>query len=118
MVNWIMGCLSSVSFAIIINGSASGLFRPSRGLRQFYPLSPVLFLFIAEGLSTSILEAKRTGTLRGFKLVSTFYLTHFYLLMMRYLSVMAPVTSQTCTLSGKALKKKCNLIGTKRGCPL
>ena len=72
-----MGCLSLVSFAIIINGSASGLFRPSKGLRQFYPLSPVLFLFIAEGLSTSILEAKRTGTLRGFKLVSTFYLTHF-----------------------------------------
>ena len=33
VVEWTMGCLQSTSFAVIINGSASNFFRPSRELR-------------------------------------------------------------------------------------
>jgi hypothetical protein len=31
--NWVMGCLSSVSFSILLNGSTSTFFHVDRGLR-------------------------------------------------------------------------------------
>jgi hypothetical protein len=38
--NWIMACLSSVSFSILLNGSATKFFHSERGLRQGCILSP------------------------------------------------------------------------------
>eukprot|EP00253_Pinus_taeda_P010711 PITA_10711 len=32
-INWIMGCVTSVSFAVLINGAASSFFKGQRGLR-------------------------------------------------------------------------------------
>jgi len=58
-VNWIMRCIISVSFAILINGVATPFFHAKWGLRQGCPLSPLLFLPVAEGLSRALLEAKR-----------------------------------------------------------
>lgn len=39
-VGWVMRCLSSVEFAVIVNGKAGSYFTPTRGLRQRDPLSP------------------------------------------------------------------------------
>ena len=50
MVNWIMGCVTTVSYVVLINGSASSFFKHTRGLRQGCPLSPYLFLLVAKGL--------------------------------------------------------------------
>jgi hypothetical protein len=43
-VKWVINCLSSVSFAPLINGPTSTLFRLGRGLRHGPPLSHYFFL--------------------------------------------------------------------------
>eukprot|EP00253_Pinus_taeda_P021578 PITA_21578 len=53
-ISWIMCCLSSVSYSILINGAASRFFHVERGLRQGCPLSPLLFILIMEGFSKLI----------------------------------------------------------------
>jgi hypothetical protein len=44
-----MGCLTSISFVVIVNGSTSKFFNPKRGSRQGCLLSPLLFLIVVEG---------------------------------------------------------------------
>ena len=71
-----MGCLQYTSFAVIINGSASNFFRPSRGLRQGCPLSAFLFLLVAEALSRIIHKAKSDGAIKGIKVLTAEEVTH------------------------------------------
>jgi hypothetical protein len=75
-INWVMNCLTSASFVVLINGSASSFFTSERGLRQGCPLSPLLFLLVAEGLNREITHAKSAGTFSGIKISHVLYLTH------------------------------------------
>ena len=45
---WVHQCISSASFAVLVNGSPIGFCSASRGLRQGDPLSPLLF-FVGYG---------------------------------------------------------------------
>ncbi|RVW33074.1 putative ribonuclease H protein [Vitis vinifera] len=66
---WMRGCLSSVSFAVLVNGNAKGWVKASRGLRQGDPLSPFLFTIVADVLSRMLLKfkAEERKVLEGFK---------------------------------------------------
>jgi len=54
VVKWIMACVTTISFAILINGPRSSFFKSGQGLRQGCPLSPLFFLLVVEGLSRAI----------------------------------------------------------------
>eukprot|EP00253_Pinus_taeda_P016222 PITA_16222 len=75
-INWIMGCVTSVRFAVLINGASSHFFKGQRGLRQGFPLSPLLFLLVAEGLSRLILEARRIGLIKGLEVAVNLFISH------------------------------------------
>ncbi|RVW52726.1 LINE-1 retrotransposable element ORF2 protein [Vitis vinifera] len=65
--SWMRGCLSSVSYAIIVNGNAKGWVKATRGLRQGDPLSPFLFTIVADVLSRMLLKAEERNLLEGFR---------------------------------------------------
>ena len=64
-VQLIMACVTTVSYAIMVNGEPHGYVKPQRGLRQGDPLSPYLFLLCAEGLSVLLRKAERDSLIRG-----------------------------------------------------
>jgi hypothetical protein len=75
-IRWIMACISSVTFAVLINGAASPFLTSERGIRQGFPLSPLLFLLVAEGLSRALISAKNMGDFKGIKTSPNFIITH------------------------------------------
>jgi hypothetical protein len=60
-----MKLTSSAFFSILVNGVPSKPFSPSRGIRQGDPLSPFLFVIMAEGLGRYLSASIANGTLQG-----------------------------------------------------
>jgi len=75
-IRWTMSCITSVSFALLINGAATKFFHAQRGLRQGCPLSPLLFLLVAEGLSRYLKDAVARGDFGGIQLTGGLTITH------------------------------------------
>ena len=63
---WILFCLSTVRFSILINGSPCDFFGSSRGLRQGDPLSPLLFVLVMEALGRMLDKVVLEGRMLGF----------------------------------------------------
>jgi len=75
-ITWIMACITTPTFNVLINGLTSHFFHSKRGLRQGCPLSPLRFLIVMEGLSRLIASAKRNGDICGLKIMEDYFLTH------------------------------------------
>jgi len=68
--SWIAHCISLVRFSVLVNGTPSGIFSNSRGLRQGDPLLPLLFVIVIEALSNMFVVSIRRGFLSGFSVGS------------------------------------------------
>lgn len=63
-----MQCVKSIRYSVRCNGELLDSFLPSRGLRQDDPLSPYLFLFVADGLVTLLKKKIKDGNLTPIKI--------------------------------------------------
>lgn len=64
-VEIIMQCVSSITYAVWINGIPRGVFKPTRALRQGDPLSPYQFLLCTKALSALINKAVQNRSIHG-----------------------------------------------------
>ena len=67
-IHWVMQCVSTVSYHILINGSPSNTFLHSRGLRQGDPLSPYLFILCANVLSCALIKNEQNNDIKDIKI--------------------------------------------------
>ncbi|MCI00450.1 RNA-directed DNA polymerase (Reverse transcriptase), partial [Trifolium medium] len=67
-IHWMMLCVSSVTYSVLVNFEKVGPIFPGRGLRQGDPLSPYLFILVTEGLTTLIKNSVARGDLHGVKI--------------------------------------------------
>lgn len=72
------GCISLATTNVLLNGTQAGEFELERGLRQGDPLSPFLFLIIAEGLNVLIKRVVLAGLLKPIEVgKDKMQITHF-----------------------------------------
>ena len=64
-VNWMLQCISTVSYSFLINNEVAGNVHPQRGIRQGDLLSPYIFILCGEVLSGLCKKAQISGTLPG-----------------------------------------------------
>lgn len=64
-IRWVMSCVRSVNYSVLINGSLYGNISPQRGIRQGDPLSPYLFLFCAEMLTQRLHHEESKKNIKG-----------------------------------------------------
>lgn len=67
-INWVMECVTTVQFTLLLDGNPTQPFYPSRGLRQGDPISPYLFLLCANILSIALTKVKSQKKLSGIKI--------------------------------------------------
>ena len=64
-VDWILRCITTVSYSVLINGKSYGCITLSKGLRQGDPLLSHHFLLCTEAFSAMIMEANNNQGLNG-----------------------------------------------------
>ena len=76
-VSWLKECVTTARISVLVNGSPTDEFSPSKGLRQGDPLSPFLFNIVVEGLNLLLARAIDLGLIKGDSLGhSEIQLTH------------------------------------------
>ena len=68
MVMWIMGCVRSAEFSVVLNGVGDGFFKPECGLRQGCALSPYLFILGMDLLCRALNLLVTRNVLKGVRI--------------------------------------------------
>lgn len=58
-------CVTTISYSFQINDRIIDRLQPSRGIRQWDPLSPYMFVLCAQGLSAMLSQFVEHGIFRG-----------------------------------------------------
>lgn len=125
-VKMVMQCVTTVSYNIKINGVSLPYFQPTRGIRQGDPLSPYLFIIVANVLSHMLKQAIQTGTICGIRLNrncptlshllfanDSIFFFHGTILECQNL---ASILHQYCYASGQAVNRNKSGIFFTKGC--
>ena len=64
-IGWVMGCVTTPSSFILINGKPYGNINPSSSIHQGDPLSPYLFLLCVVGLTSLLTKVEHDGRIHG-----------------------------------------------------
>lgn len=76
-INFIYRCTSTTKILILINGTPKGFFDTSRGIRQGDPLSPSLYIIMAEAFGRALTKAHIEGKINGITVTKNiFNITH------------------------------------------
>jgi hypothetical protein len=67
-VNWIRACIGSPWIAPMVNGRVTNFFKASKGLRQGFPISPLLYAIQASVLSYQLENSRIRSNLQGQKI--------------------------------------------------
>jgi len=76
VTKWIMGCITSVNTAVLVNGTPTYFFKCHKGLRHGCMLSPLIFLLVIEALNKMMIQAVEAGTFQGLKVVVSTFISH------------------------------------------
>jgi hypothetical protein len=68
-IEWVKACIIAPWIAPLINGRPAKFFQASRGLRQGFPLSPVLYVIQASVLSFQLQSCLQNRVLPGIRVV-------------------------------------------------
>jgi hypothetical protein len=68
-IEWVKACITGPWIAPLINGHPTKFFQASRGLRQGFPLSPVLYVIQGSVLSFQLQSCLQNKVLPGIRVV-------------------------------------------------
>ena len=88
-IEWVMECISMVSYSLLMNGNSEGKIQSSRGIRQRDPLSPYIFILCVKFLDRELvkqsekprnhigIQTHRNGSKITFLMFANYYIIFF-----------------------------------------
>ena len=77
-IQWVMKCVKTVNYTIVVNGQTTQRFDAAKGLRKGDPMSPFLFAIAMEYLSRLFKELREEKVFKYHPKCSKLAITHLY----------------------------------------